>query len=78
MEVSSVPAPITANPTPQAPVEAEPWRKVGHKVKYGGQEVEVGYDELVRDYQNSKESTRRYQEASRLHSEAQTVNRALE
>jgi len=80
MEVSSVPVPSNANPTPQAPapVDAEPWRKVGHKVKYGGQEVEVGYDELVRDYQNSKESTRRYQEASRLHSEAQTVNKALE
>lgn len=61
------------------PVEQqEPWKAAKHKVKFGGQEREVSYDELIRDYQNAKESTRRYQEAARLAQEAQSVNQALE
>lgn len=61
------------------PVEQqEPWKQAKHKVKFGGQEREVSYDELIRDYQNAKESTRRYQEAARLAQEAQSVNQALE
>jgi hypothetical protein len=76
----------TNSPSPQnqAPKEAtvsadqEPWKQAKHKVKFGGQEREITYDELIRDYQNGKESTRRYQEAARLASEAQSVNQALE
>lgn len=63
---------------PQAVADAEPWKTAKHKVKFGGEEREVSYDELVRDYQNAKESTRRYQEAAKLSTEAQKVNQALE
>jgi hypothetical protein len=79
-------SPQPTNPQNQAPdqmatvpaEQQEPWKTAKHKVKFGGQEREVSYDELIRDYQNGKESTRRYQEAARLASEAQNVNQALE
>ena len=83
--VSGGQSPQQTAPQNQAPQEAsvateqqEPWKAAKHKVKFGGQEREVSYDELIRDYQNAKESTRRYQEAARLASEAQSVNQALE
>ena len=63
----------------QAQAQAvEPWKDAKHKVKFGGEEREISYDELIRDYQNAKESTRRYQEAAKLSTEAQRVNQALE
>lgn len=85
METANAGGQPSANPTPsvpQAKIEpeqsAEPWRNAKHKVKFNGEEREVSYDELIRDYQNAKESTRRYQEAAKLAKEAQTVNQALE
>lgn len=84
METASagVPAPAQSpqqqNQATQPKQEAEPWKAAKHKVKFGGEEREVSYDELIRDYQNAKESTRRYQEAAKLSSEAQRVNQALE
>lgn len=82
METSSAGVPAPASQDSQVPqaasTEAEPWRQAKHKVKFGGEEREVSYDELIRDYQNGKESTRRYQEAARLAKEAQTVNQALQ
>lgn len=77
------PTPPASQPPQQQQVtqpkqEAEPWKAAKHKVKFGGEEREVSYDELIRDYQNAKESTRRYQEAAKLSTEAQRVNQALE
>lgn len=82
METASAGVQAPAQPTDaqatQAKQEAEPWRNAKHKVKFGGEVREVSYDELIRDYQNAKESTRRYQEAAKLSTEAQRVNQALE
>lgn len=75
----SAPAPASNAPAkaPEAKTEAPDFKSTKHKVKFGGQEAEVDYDELVRGYQNAKESTRRYQEASQKLTEAQKVDQAL-
>lgn len=45
----------------KTPAQKQPQK---HKVKIGGQEHEISYEELVRGYQNAAASTRRFQEAS--------------
>ncbi len=73
----SVPNPVTA-PKQDAQAPAPDFKQTKHKVKFGGQEAEVDYDELVRGYQNGRESTRRYQEASQLAQQAKQIESALE
>lgn len=70
------------NTQSNAPVNAQAvatdFRGTKHKVKIGGQEREVDYDTLLRDYQLGQASNDRFQEASRKEKEAQATFAALE
>lgn len=52
--------------------EVPEYRKIKHKVKIEGQELEVPYEQLVADYQLGKVSRKKMEEAARLRDEAYT------
>lgn len=63
---AGIPAPTSV---PQAPASTEAqaaadYRKMMHKVKLDGRELDVPYDELVNSYQLKSSSTKRFQEAA--------------
>lgn len=61
--------------TTETPVE--PWRAIKHKVKIDGAETEVAYDDLIKDYQMSKVSLKKMQDASQLKQQMTTVLQSL-
>lgn len=64
--------------SPQSPpADLEPWKKVKHKVKVDGNETEVGYDDLVTDYQLRQASNARLRQAAEQQKQLQDLwNRA--
>lgn len=53
--------------TEQTPQEELPeYRKIKHKVKVEGQDMELDYDDLIKGYQMSEASQKRFREASEL------------
>jgi hypothetical protein len=51
----------------------EPWRAAKHKVKVDGQEMEVDYDTLLKDYQTSKAAQQRFNEAAQTRKQAEEI-----
>ena len=51
----------------------DPLRSIKHKVKIDGKEVEVGYDDLIRDYQLGKASQQRMNEAAAVRKQAEEL-----
>lgn len=76
---------VPENKPKQKPVEQQKqeapvsdFRSTKHKVKFGDREEDVDYEELIRGYQNGKESTRRYQEAAQMSKQSKEVIENLE
>lgn len=78
---TSIAAPNISTKAPAAPAAQAPapdFRGTKHKVKVGGQERDVSYDELIRDYQLQQASHEKLQQASRKEKDAAAVFEALE
>ena len=56
----------------------DPFKGTRHRVKIDGQEREVDYDTLIRDYQTSQAAQRRFQEASKESARAKELEKRLE
>lgn len=67
-------APTNAEPPKPAPT----FKGTKHKVRVEGQEFEVDYDDLLTGYQKAQASSKRFQEASKIHQESKPVIEALE
>lgn len=72
-------APAVSTPTPEATQQGAPnFSGTKHKVKVDGQEMEVSYEDLVRDYQLKQASHKKLQEASTKEKQATQILNALE
>jgi len=58
--------------------DPEPWKKSKHKVKVDGEDSEVEYDELIRDYQLKKASDKRFQQAAEYIKKAEPYIKAVQ
>lgn len=65
----AVTAPVPGSPPPTAP---EPAPNL-HKVKVDGAEMEIPYDELIRDYQTRKASDKAFREGAQARKEAEQL-----
>ena len=67
-----------ASPDNKQQGDSKPKPRPKRKLKVDGEELEVDDDELVKGYQNSRSSTKRFQEAARLRKEAEQMKAEAE
>lgn len=71
-EAVAAPAAQSAVPAQSAPVDAPapeaapPWTTAKHKIKVDGEEIELGWDDLVKEAQKGRGADKRYREAAQL------------
>ena len=74
-----VTAPSTVSPQETPAAEATPsFKGTKHRVKIGGEEREVDYDELVTDYQTRQAADAKFRDAARLMKEAGATKAEIE
>ena len=69
------PKAVAKETAPEAPSD---YRKIKHRVKDNGKDVEVSYDDLLNGYQAQAVSTRRFQEAARIQKENEQLRQMIQ
>jgi len=81
--VSPAPSPVPASSTPASEARSDApavpsFKGTKHRVKIGGEEREVDYDELVTDYQTRQAADVKFRDAARLMKEAGATKAQIE
>lgn len=74
---SSVAVPNSASaPSPEAP--ATDFRQMKHKVKIDGQDLDVGYEDLIKGFQKASSADRRFQDAANFRKQYEPIAKTFE